>query len=486
MSNGEDIGNYDIGNEDIDSGDIGNYDIGIYDWTGEHETDESSAGALGKMSALEFVEGTLEEEPYEKQKDILRLMDSDTRRISVVGCNGSGKDWTTARIALWWVHRYSPAMAVITGPTMRQVEDIVWNELRAAHAKAADKFPDIITGKMLRRRYVIDEESFALGFTSNSPNKMLGFHSPNLLAVITEAHAISDEYYHAVRRLNPAKLALTGNPFSNSGVFYDSHHRHRNLWDTVQIGADDTPNIETNRVAHPGTMTLADIDDHMREWGDDSPMYISSVLGLFPENSDEALVPLTAARAAAAREIEADGALIVACDVAHKGHDHTVVMRRQGGVARIVRRVRGHNTMEVSGILKSYCDANRVNVLVIDAVGVGAGVADRLNEVGLATARILEFKGNEVASREDRFSDRNAEVWWAMREHYLEGKLDTDYDENLLAQVSGRGYGIDSKGRVKLESKKDLKDSPDEADALAMTFAPLHAKGFGFKMWMRT
>ena len=466
-------------NEDKD---MGIESISIHDWIGEHEIEESSAGVLGEMSALEFVQETLEEAPYEKQKAMLRLMDTEARRISVVGCNGSGKDWTTARIALWWVHRYSPAMAVITGPTMRQVEDIVWNELRSAYAKAAGKFPDRFPGKMLRTRYVIDEETFALGFTSNSPDKLLGFHSPNLLAVITEAHAISDEYYHAVRRLNPKKLALTGNPFSKSGVFYDSHHRHGDLWKRVQIGMDDTPNIEEGRVVHPGMMTIADIDDHKREWGEDSPMYISSALGLFPENSDEVVVPATAAKAAVERELEADGALIVACDVAHKGHDHTVVMRRQGGVARIARRVRGHDTMEVAGILKSYCDENRVDVLVIDAVGVGAGVVDRLREVGLATARVEAFNGGKNATLGERFADRNAEVWWAMRNYYMDGILDTENDENLISQVSSRKYGIDSSGRVRLESKKNMKDSPDEADALAMTFAPLQTRQ---AMWLR-
>ena len=89
-----------------------------------------SAGEFAGMSALEFVKDALGEEPYGKQQDILRAVDSEARRVSVVGCNGSGKDWTAARVVLWWVHRYSPAKAVVTGPTLRQVEDIVWNEVQ--------------------------------------------------------------------------------------------------------------------------------------------------------------------------------------------------------------------------------------------------------------------------------------------------------------------------------------------------------------------
>lgn len=457
--------------------------INYEDWLGERyefESKRDADGELGRVSALEFVESVLGEKPYEKQREILRLMDSDARRISVVGCNGSGKDWTTARIVLWWVHKFSPAMAIVTGPTLRQVEDIVWNEIRFAHGKEADRFP----GKMMKSRYELDEKSFALGFTSNSPYKILGFHSPNLLAVVTEAHALPDEYYNAVRRLNPSRMLLTGNPFTNQGVFYDSHHRNRHLWKTVQIGAKDTPNVFKGSVEVPGLITVEDVEDHKQEWGEDSPMYIGSVLGEFPPNLDDVLVPLTAAKAAVEREIAPEGEVIVACDVAHKGHDHTVVMRRQGGVARIVRRVRGYDTMEVSGVLKSYCDEHRVNVLVIDAVGVGASVADRLREVGLTTARIEEFNGGNNAKRGDRFVNRNAEVWWAMRERYMDGDLDTENDEKLISQVSSREYTIDSKGRVKLQSKRKMTDSPDEADALAMTFAPQPAKGLSLKIWV--
>ena len=457
-----------------------NEHISYYDRFGEHEDKkEQGEGEFAGTPALEFVERTLGEKPYEKQKDILRLVDSEARRISVVGCNGSGKDWTAARIVLWWVHRYSPAKAIVTGPTLRQVEDIVWNEVRFAHGKAADKFP----GTMLKSRYDIDAQTFALGFTSNSPYKILGFHSPHLLAVITEAHAVPDDYYRAVRRLNPSKLLLTGNPFNTSGVFYDSHHRNRHLWETVQIGAHDTPNIKEGRIVVPGMITLEDMEDYKREWGEDSSMYIGSVLGQFPENLDDMVVPLSAAKAAVERNLEPEGEVIVACDVARKGHDHTVVMRRQGGVARIVRRVRGYDTMEVSGILKSYCDESGADVLVIDDVGVGGGVTDRVREVELATARIEEFNGGKAAKRTDRFSNRNAEVWWAMRDYYLDGMLDTENDDNLIGQVSSRAFSLDSRGRIKLQSKREMSDSPDEADALAMTFAPLQEKRV-FKIWV--
>ena len=271
-----------------------------------------------------FVREVLGEEPYDKQEQILKAV-SRFRRVSVVGCNGSGKDWAAARSVLWWMHSRSPAKAIVTGPTTRQVDDIVWNEIRAAYGQAADR----LGGRMFRTsRYELDEQSFALGFATNSPYNLQGFHSPNLLVVITEAHAVREADINAIRRLNPTRLLMTGNPFVMAGTFYDSPHSRRELYATVQIGALDTPNIKEQRAAIPGMITQQDIEDRKEEWGEESALYVGSVLGKFPDNLDDAVVPLWAATEAAWRELAAEGSVVVACDVARFGHDKTVVIRR--------------------------------------------------------------------------------------------------------------------------------------------------------------
>ena len=86
-------------------------------------------------SPVEFVREMLGGEPYSKQEEVLRSV-AESRRTSVVGCNGSGKDWAAARAVLWWLHTRSPSKAVVTGPTSRQVDHIVWNEIRQALTRA--------------------------------------------------------------------------------------------------------------------------------------------------------------------------------------------------------------------------------------------------------------------------------------------------------------------------------------------------------------
>ena len=400
------------------------------------------------------------------------------RRVSVVGCNGSGKDWAAARAVLWWIHSRSPAKVIVTGPTSRQVDDIVWNEIRTAYAQ----MPEGVRGRMFRTpRYELDEQSFALGFATDSPYNLQGFHSPNLLVVITEAHAVHEPEINAIRRLNPTRLLMSGNPFVSAGSFYDSHHSRRELYRTIQIGAFETPNLKKQKLVIPGMITQQDIDDRKEEWGEESALYIGSVLGKFPDNLDDAVVPLWAATEAAKREMEPEGPAVVGCDVARYGHDKTVVIRRQGPVARIVWRVRGHDTMSIAGFLKAYCEDSDVETLVVDDTGVGGGVVDRLKEVRLSRTRIVPFIAGQKANDEAHFANRLAEVWWAMRNSYLSRELDTEDDDALIGQVSSRRYFHLSGGRIRLQSKENLYRSPDEADALAMTFAATRG---GVKIWV--
>jgi hypothetical protein len=274
---------------------------------------------------------------------------------------------------------------------------------------------------------------------------------------------------------------MTGNPFVTAGSFYDSHHSKRELYETVQIGASDTPNILAQEMVVPGMIMQEDIDDRREEWGEDSPLYIGSVLGKFPDNLGDVVVPLWAATEAAKRDMEAEGPVVLACDVARFGHDKTVVMRRQGSVARIVWRVRGQDTMKIAGFLKAHCEREDVDSLVVDDTGVGGGVVDRLREMELGRTRLVPFIGGQKPSDETHFANRLAETWWAMRNSYLTREIDTESDDALIGQVSSRRYEVPSDGRIRLESKKTMYRSPDEADALAMTFA---AGRGGFKIWV--
>ena len=432
-------------------------------------------GPEGPTDPVNFVLETLSERPYRKQTDIFNAV-ARSRRVSVVGCHGSGKDWAAARAVLWWLHARSPAKAIVTGPTTRQVDDILWREIRTAHARASHR----LRGRVFRTsRYEIDDQTFAIGFATSSPYNLQGFHSPNLMVVVTEAHAVPGTDIDALWRLNPALILMTGNPLVSAGPFYDSHHSKRDMYDTIRIAAADIPNLTGLTV--PGMVAPDHVADREADWGRGDPMYVGGVLGRFPDNLDDVVVPRRHATEAAQRSLPPEGDLVVACDVSRFGQTKTVVVRRQGPVARIVWRVRGRDTMSTAEFLESYCYRHRVDTLVVDDSGVGGGVVDRLRQLRLPHTRLVPFIGGKKARDPARFANLITEAWFAMKRRYEDGTLDTDDDPALIAQVSGRRYRQPRGAAIALESKDAMPESPDEADALAMTFA---AQRESFKIWI--
>ena len=223
--------------------------------------------------------------PYSKQAEMLEAL-VDHRRVSVVGANGSGKDWTAGRAVLWWLETHPEAKSLVMGPTQRQVEEIVWPEMRAAHAAAVDA----LSGRMFKSAYRIDERRFALGFSTNNALNIQGFHSSNLLVVVTEAHAMPQAHMDAIKRLQPNRLLLVGNALSRDGEFYDSHHAKRGLYHRLAISAFDTPNFTGENGGSPGMIMPQDVEEFALDYGEDHPLYAASVLAEFPDTLDDSLI----------------------------------------------------------------------------------------------------------------------------------------------------------------------------------------------------
>lgn len=404
---------------------------------------------------------------YPKQLAMVEAV-RDNEQVSVCGCHSSGKDFMAARIALWWMayHKDGPAKVIITAPTHRQIGDIVWQELRTAYLQA-NLGGQLYQTPLLRW----NEERFILGFSTDKPYQMQGFHSANLLVIVSEAHGMEQSHIDALWRLNPNCMLMTGNPISESGEFFDSHHGKAHLWKTINIDAWDTPNVIEGREVVPGLVTLEDIERGRRNWGEDNPLFQITFQNKWVEGMGKlVLVPLSWALAAERRTETPGGTEVVGVDVARSGRDKTVIYARRGKVARCIHEAQGNDTMRTAGVVKAYHDAHQKAHIVVDGVGVGAGVVDRCRELGLG---VFDFQAGAGASSPARFANATAEVWWRMREAYEAG-LDVDENAELRADVSSRTYEIQSDKRIKLESKDDLKargrKSPDHGDALAMTF----------------
>ena len=150
----------------------------------------------------------------------------------------------------------------------------------------------------------------------------------------------------------------------------------------------------------------------------------------------------------------------------------------------MVWRRKGADTQEVAGRIKAIAEDDKVVVsVVVDVVGVGAGVYDRLREAGFyrggtrANIRLTAFNGGGLAQRKDRYVNAVSEAWVELGRRFREAEMQIDNNQPLLAQLSSRKYTIEGDRRIRLEPKEQYKKrtgrSPDEADALAMAFSPL-------------
>ena len=164
-------------------------------------------------------------------------------------------------------------------------------------------------------------------------------------------------------------------------------------------------------------------------------------------------------------------------DVARFGSDATVFMRRRGLAAFAPVVLRGLDNMAVADRLAVFMDEHRPDAVFIDAGG-GAGVIDRLRRLG---RDVIEAPFGARALNDARFVNRRAEMWRAVRDWLTAGGGLPD-DTVLKADLSTPRYEFDAAGRLKLESKDEIKArlgrSPDTADALALTFyAPVPLRG---------
>ncbi len=407
--------------------------------------------------------------PYSKQVEMLEAV-VNNRRVSVVGANSSGKDWTAARAVLWWMETRTEAKAVVTGPTQRQVEEIVWQEMREAYTVAEER----LGGKMLASKYRIDEKRFAIGFSTNKACNIQGFHSPNLLVVVTEAHAVPQDQIDAIKRLHPNRLLLVGNAMSLDGEFYESHHSRRARYHRIKISAYDTPNFTGERGGLPGLVTPEDAEELALDWSEDHPSYVAGVLAEFPNAQEDSLVGRDAVEHAMQRgddDPDANEPVYLGVDVGRFGTDKSAVCVRRGRRVLDLRSFAKMDTMRLVHEVIKTRQATGAEAVFVDEGGLGGGVIDRLRELGEPVYGV-HFGGR--APHRTRFFNTRSEIFWEVRMLLNDGLMVLPPDEELAGQLVSLRYDVSSSGQVRLEGKREMRKrglpSPDKADALALAF----------------
>jgi hypothetical protein len=194
----------------------------------------------------------------------------------------------------------------------------------------------------------------------------------------------------------------------------------------------------------------------------------------FRAAADAAFIATELIERARKASVEAFGAPVLGVDVARFGDDKTAFAFREGRKVHWVVSKSKYSTMDTVGEVVQLHRRHRFKRIFVDVIGVGAGVVDRLRELGLANI-VVAVNSSERAIDDKHYYNKRTEMWGEFREWLKDGPCSIPDEDALAADVGAVTYKFDSNGRWQLEKKEDMKKrilrSPDEGDAVALTFA---------------
>ena len=397
---------------------------------------------------------------------------TDSPRHSTRAGHGVGKGVVIAILALWFPLTHHDSKAVLTANSQDQLRDNNWPEIRKWHGKLPGPLRDMLQIDE-ERLYVkaAPEMAFVVRRTAskNNPEALAGIHAKYVLYLVDEASGILDIIFETAQGSLSTKGAIAclfSNPTRSSGFFFDTHNKLRNRWRTHVVSSEDVPRARGH------------IQDVIEAYGKGSNKYRVRVLGEFPTADDDTVIPLDLVEAARKREVvKRDVRPVWGVDVARFGDDSSALAKRQGNVLlEPVTEWHGLNTMQLVGkIVDEWMKTDedqRPSAIVVDVIGIGSGVVDRLEELDLP---VIGVNVAESASNDDKYFRLRDELWFKAKAWFAARDVAIPNDEKLVSELTIVTFDYHSDGRYVVESKKALRKrqvpSPNKADAFNLTFA---------------
>ena len=420
-----------------------------------------------------FVREVLGAEPLAYQAEFLDAIASGERKISIRSGHGTGKSTSASWAMLWYLLMRFPNKVVVTAPTSGQLFDALFAELKRWIGELPKPVQDLLTVKSDRVELAAaPSEMFISARTSRAetPEALAGVHSDNVLLVVDEASGVPEKVFEAAAGSmsgHNATTILLSNPTRSTGTFYESQTRMASSWWTQRWSCVDSPLVSDEFV------------DEMRErYGEESNAFRIRVLGEFPLADDDTIIPFHLVDAAMNRDIEVDDERrpVWAVDPARFGSDRTAFGKGVGSVITEIKSWRGLDLMQTVGrVMAEYEALNpsaRPSEILVDSIGVGSGVVDRLRELG---APVRGVNVAESPSMGETYNNLRTELWFKTKAWLEDRGCKLPQDDELLADLTGIRYSFTSSGKMAAESKDQMRrrglGSPDLADAVCLTMA---------------
>lgn len=447
------------------------------------------------------------EGPMEWQRKVLTdirdgLSPDRALRLAIASGHGIGKSALVSWIILWALSTCVDTIGVVTANTGDQLRQKTWVQLAKWLRLLINSHWFALTAKAIFSVDPDHEKTWridAVTWNENRTEAFAGLHNEGkrIVLMYDEASGVPDVIWDvstgALTDKNTEIIwTAFGNPTRNIGRFREcfAGGKFAHRWESQQIDSRAVPITNKEEIA-----------EWITDYGEDSDFVRVRVKGIFPKAGTTQFISSEMVAQAADPDLDKDvtllDPLVMGVDVARFGDDKTVFRFRRGRDARSMKpmKFRGLDTMQVAARIAEAYERYQPDAIFIDNGGFGAGVVDRCNYLRLPVLGI-NFGADpdrDIAGREQGiwYYNKRAEMWGMMRDWLAGGMIDPD--QELAADLTAVEYGYAMKsGRdcIVLEKKEHMKArgvaSPDDGDALALTFAhPLAPTEQGHKYGSR-
>lgn len=441
--------------------------LGAYDWpiNGEPGPDAWQAQVLEELGAA------VEQRGYDGTSSVLPI------RQAISSGHGIGKTALFAWIVDWLMSTRRNCRGTVTANTNDQLEVKTWAGIQewTARCLTAHWF-EINSAIMYRKGYRSTWNTVPQTCAEENSEAFQGQHAKGSTSfyIFDEASAIPEPIWKAAEGglTDEPIIIVGGNPTRNSGTFYETvFGRHRDRW---------THHIIDSRTCKLAPHAL--IAQWIEDYGIDSDFVRVRVRGLAPLASELQYIDGQRILGAQKRRIVAleDEPLVAGVDVSGGGAAWTVCRFRRGLDARSIPPIRltGEQTRDrnvVVTILAEQFTTHPDLVAMFIDTAFGAPIAQRLIDIGYEhEVHEVNFGGESPEPKQ--FARMRPYMWGKMKDWLAKGSIDPA-DTRLETDLGGPGYHLNRSNALELESKESMIKrgvaSPDDGDALALTFAQI-------------
>lgn len=432
---------------------------------------------------IDFLKGT---PIWEKQVEIWDSIVAHQRTLVVSG-HATGKDYISGRIIPWFLITRKPSIVLTTAPSDRQVRVVIWGEVRSAvHGSPYD-----LGGRLLEQEWKIADKHYAIGFTTKDyasvSQKFQGFHSDNVLLVMSEAAGIHPSIWDSMEGVTTGdhvRLLAISQPIGEYGPFYEALRNGCtkgnsctcNNWHVINVSSWEAA-AAREKYGIKGLASREWCEDRLKKWGEDSPLYQSRVLGQVPKTSADQIIALEWALTACDLELSDQGLGGIGVDVARSLEGDSSVISAVKGQCHVKQKVLNTNDATVL-VGETLLIARELGfkTIAVDETGVGGPVVDLLRESSRKEGlSIIGVNFGGTPGNKTDFANKATEMWWDLREDLRLGKQSLVKDDDLTHELTSRKFdkhSPNSKGQMVIESKLVMKNrglhSPDRVDALLL------------------